>query len=167
VILRELARRMRALEANKHKPLLKAARVAVGAARAEAIKGFRATGIGRKLWGARGKGAGAALMVAYKPRPRWSKSQQKVVGGLETKGIPALIEHGGRTKPHAIRPKLAGALAGSLFHPVSGSINHPGSNVPKRPQLYPAMRKAAQRIAPYLDREAQAEVNATLEAGRG
>jgi HK97 gp10 family phage protein len=54
----------------------------------------------------------------------------------------AIHEYGGRTKPHLIRPRKAKALSwqgegGEIF--TRRSVNHPGSVIPARPYLHPAL----------------------------
>jgi len=48
----------------------------------------------------------------------------------------AIHQLGGKTRPHDIKPKRKRALAWpGAEHPVSGTIHHPGSDIPARPYL--------------------------------
>lgn len=66
-----------------------------------------------------------------------------VVGEIGPQGIPyaAIHEFGGVTKPHRIEPRNAKILAFQMGgSPVFARfVNHPGSRIPARPYLRPAL----------------------------
>lgn len=73
-----------------------------------------------------------------------------LVGEIGPQGIPyaAIQEFGGRTSPHVIRPRVAEALhfvmnGKDVF---ARSVNHPGSNIPARPYLRPALAATQDKI---------------------
>jgi phage gpG-like protein len=70
----------------------------------------------------------------------------KVVGGLRATGPYAAIhEFGGRVPPHLIVARRARALAwvgGTGAVRFAKSVNHPGSTIPARPYMHPALDEA-------------------------
>ena len=135
--------------------------------REDAIKRLTSGGVGRKLWGKKPKGARAQV------------KQGKIVtrgAGVSTEfvvqGMAALQDQGGRTKPHPI-PKSARALEaararGKVFHLKSlgnvfvsvknKPIQHPGSNVARRPFMDPAISAGS----PAIDKDIEALTDAMV-----
>lgn len=77
-------------------------------------------------------------------------ASDNVVGEIGSQGVPyaRIHEFGGRTKAHDIRPRVADALhfmAGGkeVFAKV---VHHPGSNIPARPYLRPALAATEEKI---------------------
>lgn len=70
-------------------------------------------------------------------------SRGNVVGQIGPEGIPyaAIHEFGGKTRPHRIEPRNAKALAFQMGGKdvFARYVNHPGSNIPARPYLRPAL----------------------------
>lgn len=70
-------------------------------------------------------------------------------------GVPyaAIHEYGGRTRPHKIVPRNARVLS---WRSKSGArryarhVNHPGSSIPARPYLLPAMEKNLKQLEKQL-----------------
>jgi hypothetical protein len=82
-----------------------------------------------------------------------------VVGGLITGGPTApygpIHEFGGRTRPHVIRPLRGNWLRwngpkGPVF---AREVNHPGSMIPPRPRIRPALFDAQKRLTRDLTRD--------------
>lgn len=73
---------------------------------------------------------------------------ENLVGGLITGGPTApwgpIHELGGKTSPHVIRPLRAKMLAwsGPSGPRFAHIVHHPGSNIPARPRLRPALENA-------------------------
>jgi HK97 gp10 family phage protein len=71
-------------------------------------------------------------------------------GEIGTEGVPyaAIQEFGGITRPHVILPRNSSVLAflqngNQVF---SKGVNHPGSNIPARPFLRPALAAKREEI---------------------
>jgi hypothetical protein len=96
-----------------------------------ALKTLRGSGVGRALWIKRGSGV-APVKVSY---PNVRQSRNTYTSALQEKGMAALIEKGGRTRPH--REKRWGRPETML---------HPGSIVPSNPHLEAAAAAAASAI---------------------
>ena len=130
-------------------------RKALSAGRKEAIDGYRGTGVGRALWGktTRQQSGVPPIILKLSPPARFSRTHHGFIGGYAAKGMAALIETGGRTKRHLMRPVKGDFLvfdgrAGTVFW---GGGTHPGGPVGRDPQLQKAMDKAAERMVPVLD----------------
>lgn len=71
------------------------------------------------------------------------ESDGTVTGQIGSQGVPyaAIHEFGGTTKPHAIEPRNKKALSfqGNNGHVFARFVNHPGSKIPARPYLRPAL----------------------------
>jgi phage gpG-like protein len=70
-------------------------------------------------------------------------------------GVPyaAIHEFGGRTRPHKIVPRKAKVLSWrgkSGARQYARSVNHPGSNIPARPYLVPALEKNLKQLEKQL-----------------
>lgn len=137
--------------------------------RAEAVASFASSGIGRAIWGGSVSRAG---------KKAWQKSIRVVIAfprvrregpnalniSMHLRGFAGLVEKGGQTKPHTIKPNRAKFLAfeaGRRLGDVLGihggnkvftrSVRHPGSKVPRAPFAEPAMRKGVSIVARELD----------------
>jgi len=130
---------------------INAIRRAMTFARSIVIKRVRSTGVGRALWGR--KGSGARLMV---PRQRVTRSGGVIHGGLLLRGLAAMIDAGGRTLPHEIKPKKARVLANTVSGFFSATaVRHPGSRIAAEAFSEAAMREALPRITEEIDKGLQ------------
>ena len=76
------------------------------------------TSIGRKTWGpAEARGRKSNLDTFIRPM-RVTLGGGGLRGGIEMRGIPALVEMGGRTKPHAIYPMFGRWVATRNLSPA-------------------------------------------------
>jgi len=67
----------------------------------------------------------------------------------------AIQEHGGTTKPHVIVPKRASVLSfGGRFYK---KVNHPGSVIPPRPYLTPALIGSQDKISTIFQMTVKSE----------
>jgi len=67
----------------------------------------------------------------------------------------AIHEYGGTTKPHVIVPKRASVLSfGGRFYK---KVNHPGSNIPARPYLTPALTGSQDKISTIFQMAVKSE----------
>lgn len=90
------------------------------------------SGIGRTIWGRHGKGAGLDKLV-YVGKP--FGSEDGITLPVKLKGLPAMIEKGGKTAKHPITPTRGGRLAfpgtkqfaGQLI--LAKAVNHPGAHI--------------------------------------
>ena len=83
----------------------------------------------------------------------------------------AIHEHGGVTPPHEIRPRVGRLL--SFYWPRLGRrialpvVHHPGSRIPARPHLAPALQEAKEKDFPGIFRAAVSEaVAASVARGK-
>ncbi len=100
-----------------------------------------------KLTNRTGKLSRSVRVVAPKKRNGVYSSGLKA-GGV---GVPyaAIHEFGGRTRPHRIVPRKAKVLSWrskSGARRFARSVNHPGSNIPARPYLLPALEKNLKQL---------------------
>lgn len=92
-------------------------------------KDVRGAGIGRSIWGRNSSGlTKQKLIQTIEPR----SDGDEIVTGLVLRGIPRIMELGGRLGPHRIKANRAKRLvfmgrAGTLVS--VGSVNHPGARV--------------------------------------
>jgi hypothetical protein len=104
-------------------------------------------------------------------RNDWSTGRRSIATGLETMGFAALIERGGRTKPHAIQPiRLEGysrradiraaqtaKSTARLTFPIGGRwvspkvVRHPGSAVPRNPFIETGAHEAERVLGDELE----------------
>jgi len=128
-----------------------AIRRGVRAAAAAALKRVRERGLGRALWTNRNskrKGiSGTPPLIVRASRvkrsgPTWS-------AGITAHGVAALIQTGGRIKPHKITAKLAKRLVFKLGDRwiATKSVRHPGASVQAQPFLEQAAREAESTVA--------------------
>lgn len=81
----------------------------------------------------------------------------KRVGPAGVTGTPAsyaaIHEGGGKTRPHVIRPRVAKVLAFKVGTETvfAKSVRHPGSKMPARPHMMPALRAAKPAIDKIYD----------------
>ena len=125
-----------------------AIRRVVRSARTDGMNRMRSRGIGLALFRRR-----AFDLRQIVKTIRIRQEGNAIIGGVEVKGIAALIEMGGRTLPHPIKPKLGTMLAlklpqGRVF---ARAVNHPGSRIPAQPSLRPALNAAMPRLATEID----------------
>lgn len=165
---------------------------AVGAGRKQALDRLKRSTVGRAV-ARRGKVAarqakalgwskadiaftkktGIPLIVKKSPlkeRNDLGAGRRTFSGGIETMGFAALIETGGRTKSHSIKPIRAEgysrkrskraaqlAAAGHLTFQIGGrwvsvkTVTHPGSRIPRNPFMESAGRKAEDVLGPELE----------------
>jgi hypothetical protein len=112
------------------------------------------------------------IVTRSKVRERldFAKGTRSWSSGLETRGFAALIETGGRTKSHPIKPLRAEgysrkravaaaqlAAAGRLTFPIGGRwvspkiVTHPGSRVPRNPFIASGAAHAQEQLEPQLE----------------
>lgn len=93
---------------------------------------YKATTLGQALWGRGVDKYGKTSLIVKNIRARRSTSQGAFVAGVSVQGMAAIMEEGGRTAPHKIRPRFAKEL---IFRGRVGGIvrtkevNHPGSRI--------------------------------------
>lgn len=119
--------------------------------RKKAVVGYHGSGLGRALWAKRRKG-GPPLILKSNPA-RFSRSGDGFIGGFTARGMAGIIEAGGRTEEHLIKPKRARLL---VFEGQSGlvftkAVRHPGGPVRKNDALTDAMNDVAAALVPTLD----------------
>jgi HK97 gp10 family phage protein len=77
-----------------------------------------------------------------------------VVGEIGPQGIPyaAIHEFGGTTSPHRIEPRTGKALAFQMGGETvfARFVNHPGSKIPARPYLRPALAAKENQIKEHF-----------------
>jgi hypothetical protein len=135
---RELSKRVLA-------PIRKGMRLVVR----DSKRGYKNTSLGQALWG-RGVGKyGKPSLIVNNLRARRSTSQEAFVAGVQIVGMAAIMEEGGRTKAHPIRPRQAGALyfkgrSGRLIR--AGAVEHPGSRIDRRNVAGPLFDRAVAQI---------------------
>ena len=108
------------------------------------------SGLGRALWHATKRPSGKPPLLVKVGRT--SKKGDTYVTGIVVTGMAALIEKGGRTKAHKIRPLTAKRLAfnvggNAVFAKL---VQHPGSTVTPTPVARPDLQRAKERIASGL-----------------
>lgn len=187
--------KLRAWEKQRQRAILNGARSGLRLARKDAMRRFAQHGIGRRIWGKEFTGRGGVTKRSNLPtfikleRLRWFGG--KLTSALKAKGIPALVEKGGRTKPHRILPikssvaiksmrrearhaalkltdeQVASGLVGVLSAGkgkgfIARYVQHPGSRIAPRPSLYPALRAHERIIVEKIDERLQR----SLEQGK-
>lgn len=128
-------------------------------ARTVAAGKIRSRGIGRALWG---KGRSTATLSLKVERVK--RSGTTLSGGLEAKGVAAMIDQGGMTKPHVIKPKNGTVLALKLpgGRAFARAVRHPGSRIPAQPFMKTAQAAVESDLPKELD---VANVRAIARAG--
>jgi hypothetical protein len=127
----------RALKRAIKNPLQRGARKSA----TEARKQIPSSGIGRTIWGKNPSGlTKQKLVTAIEPRGGGESvdgtlTGDAVVTGVKLRGIPRLLEDGGRIKPHTIKPRGGAvgrarlAFMGSRGLVMPRSVRHPGAPV--------------------------------------
>lgn len=118
---------------------------------------FRSTSPGRSIFGGRGKSSSSGrppLIVHAGRSARVSESQGGFLVQMVLEGFAALIEKGGRTAPHLIRPKRSSLLrfegkTGTVF---ARAVRHPGGPVHKNPIGEKSIQRAFRTFPNELDR---------------
>ncbi len=137
----------------RNKLLRDAFREEMKKARKDIVEGYKKTAIGSRIFKARG---GPRLLVkTLRSRVQGSGAYE---GGISVRGMAALIEEGGKTKPHPIRPKKRTLLkfdvgAGTAF---ARRVEHPGSRVPKFPVALNRFRALASTVPQSVERALRA-----------
>lgn len=92
--------------------------------------------------------SGSLLNSIYKTPITYERNT--LSGGIGSAGIPyaAIHEFGGITKAHDIFPRAGKALKFQMGgkNVFAKSVHHPGSNIPARPYLGPALESNRQKI---------------------
>ena len=117
---------------------------------ADAKKRFRGRGVGR-IWAKRVKGLPISV-----GRARITEGSAEI--DITAKGLAALQETGGRTKPHAIKPRSVKALAFSAGgkHVFARSVRHPGSQIARIPSVDQALDAGAGKVMDEIERAVDA-----------
>jgi hypothetical protein len=109
------------------------------------------SGIGRSIWA---KKASTLSKQVY--RMKVTKRGEDLETGIKLKGIPALIEEGGRIAAHSIRPKsrpfLAFQASGRWIF-TRKPVQHPGSMVHRHGFAKAAMDREAPAIVEEMNRQ--------------
>lgn len=117
------------------------------------------SGIGRTIWGKNASGLRKQSLVTI-IRPRVTEGA--IETGLRFRGIPKLLEEGGRLKAHKIRGKSARGLLvfeGRKGLVVIKSVQHPGAAVRAHGFGGSALRRNERTIAQDVD----ASIRKTVE----
>lgn len=127
---------------------------ALSAGRKDAIAGYRSRGIGRNIWRKRQRESSKPPLILKRNRVRLSRTGGGFIGGYTAKGMAGLIELGGQTEKHLLRPKKGKYL---VFEGRSGTVfwkggTHPGGPVKANPALHTAMEKVGAVMVPLLDK---------------
>lgn len=127
-------------------------------------KAVREKGLGLELWKNRNskrKGITGTPPLIVKSN-RVKRSGDSYTGGIEARGVAALIDQGGSIKPHRIEAKLADRLAfqvnGKWSRPKA--VMHPGGPVQQNHFMPDAAREAIEEIGLALDTDVDAAVKA-------
>lgn len=120
-----------------------------------AVEVFRSRGIGRRIFGR--KAAGARKIIT---RSKLRGDPDFVIQPVKLKGLAAIQEAGGVTRPHLIRPKNKKRLAIN-GKPIMGSVLHPGSRMPAMPIGSRAIDRNTDRFATEMAKELQRATGAT------
>lgn len=103
------------------------------------------SGIGRRIWGKNRSGLNS-IVTLVKAR----KAGMDVETGIKLKGLPAIIETGGQTKKHLIKPKNAKFLRfpgkGGEGFTMTKLVRHPGSRVGRHEFAKDALERDSQKI---------------------
>lgn len=150
----------------KDKPFLDAVRRGLKPGREFALQELRGTRLGQAIFGNRKKAAKGMVRQNLIGSSARRRSETVFEGSLRAKGLAALIEKGGKTKPHKIKAwrgkflvfKATGRSGGFLgLRKRSGliavpAVNHPGAPVPREPFLRRSMERAAPKIRAEVSR---------------
>lgn len=127
-----------------------------------ALREVQKTGLGRALIGRYGisgldKLAQGALRIKHVrifiSTAKLDHRGNLYYSGLVAKGFSALIETGGKTKPHGIDASPGKILANVKTREGFGKhVHHPGSRVPREPYLERSVQAAQGRITAEIDK---------------
>lgn len=115
-------------------------------------------GIGRAIWGANPRGLRKLVTVAR------ARGESAVVEtAIQAVGIPALMETGGQTKTHPIKPKRQGgvlAFMGSQGAAFARFVTNHRARINRQPSIEPEL----QRALPTIQREMTDSLDAWIDA---
>ena len=121
----------------------------------EIREAFKKSSLGRNIWGRRRRGKStrkAPLTIRRRgPRRRRASSGGGFAMEWTLKGMTALIEKGGQTRRHTIRPVAGGYISwaeGSAYREVT----HPGGRVHRDPILRKAIKLMRRPLQRLIDR---------------
>lgn len=140
---------LKEIQSQIKRELVEPVRIESGIVSKEVRRDVKATDIGRALWGRRRRGgaAGRPPLVIKRRRARISATEGGVVGGVDIRGMAALVILGGRTSAHTIKPQRASVLSFGPDQVVSGGVRHPGSTIRSRgPIVDKALDRAIVRL---------------------
>jgi hypothetical protein len=162
----------RAAQRDIDKPFLKAIRKGLKPGREFALGQMRATRLGQALFGARKKPASGVVRQNLIGSSARRRSLTVFEGTLRAKGLAALIETGGKTKPHRIKAwrgrflvfQATGRTGFLGLRRRTGiiavpAVNHPGARVPREPFLRRSMERAAPAMTLELEKAFVEHVN--------
>ena len=101
------------------------------------------SGLGRRIWGKKASGINS-IVTLVKAR----SAGGLVETGIKLKGMAAMIESGGQTKPHVIKgkPYLAFPGKGGDGFTITKQVNHPGAPVRRHDFAKDALDRDGQKI---------------------
>jgi hypothetical protein len=101
------------------------------------------SGLGNRIWGKNGSGLNKIVTLV---KSRAAGGQ--VETGIKLKGMAAMIESGGQTKPHIIKgkPYLAFPGKGGSGFTITKRVNHPGAPVRRHDFARQALDRDGQKI---------------------
>lgn len=149
----EFRERVRGMSKALNKVGLPIVRRYTSLVRKEARTGYRGTSIGKKLWG-RGKRTGSPTLSLKTIRAVLSRTERAWVGGIKVKGMAAIMEQGGKTAPHIIRPRVSAYLyfpsrSGGLIK--ASSVRHPGSQIRRYPVIQRAQKRTISEVRKSME----------------
>lgn len=162
------AERLRTMARERGRAINPVLSEALKMARRGAMTRYRWRGAGRRIWLTKTRGTGIPPLIIKNIKPTYDASADAYVGGLQAIGMAALIEGGGHTKPHAIKPR-GGSVAGRLVFQVGGrlvfarAVRHPGSPITRTVALEPEVQAAARWAGPRVASEVAALGERLLE----
>lgn len=154
----EFRRDLKQMRAAIKKAFIDPIRIESGIVSKEIRRDVKATDIGRALWGRRRSGgsAGKPALSIKKRRTRISSTEGGIVGGVNVRGMAAMIILGGRTSAHTIKPNTGRLLSLGTNQVVTGGVRHPGSTIHSRgaivdQSLGRAVKRLEKRLARTID----------------
>jgi hypothetical protein len=131
------------------RPVINAFRRGVRRIATEVRTKMRGEGIGRSIWGRK-----PASLTKQVYGMRVTKVGDELTTGVKLKGLPAMIEEGGRVRPHQIKPRPGKALASAARNFFAkGPVQHPGMSIGARHFARTAMSREAPAIMADCNRE--------------
>jgi hypothetical protein len=126
--------------------------------REESIKDISRKGLGRRIWGKKPKGLRKQVVAGKVEKASPAGFSVEIT----VKGLPGMMELGGRTEAHDIKARKAGPKGKRLlsFRASGGEgavaeVRHPGSNIHKDPSVEPNLAKHS----PQIERDITAAVD--------